>query len=356
MKDGIIKADGTSRRVKATFPATYEEFRAQAAAGTLSLDVLFQAAGWSQQPTFLNKGALLQDETAALFGLNEAGVPNQALAFLGKYNQHWWQRRTYIVDTGYVENQKEPDEWDGWLLGYTSSSLTIQYADKVEIDTDGSVSLVSPKSFTVTLNNASEADNILPGKYLYFWGKYWYLPSTSGIYDFYDDESYNNYVGVSGDIFNVTAKYYDSSVIGEWESIWSMDREAYPDSGILDNYEYLYVGIPYQNFVNLPSKMEFGSYIGTGTYGDDNPCILTFGFVPKIWGVYSFYSASDKYKHTLNNLIPFGQDGKTRVNWEFNSNTYISFKYSGVTVSWSNTLDNVQLNEEGSEYYYFAIG
>ena len=82
MKDGIIKADGTSRRVKATFPATYEEFRAQAAAGTLSLDVLFQAAGWSQQPTFLNKGNLVDDITAGLGGFDSNVVPNDVFRYL----------------------------------------------------------------------------------------------------------------------------------------------------------------------------------------------------------------------------------------------------------------------------------
>ena len=82
MKDGIIKADGTSRRVKATFPATYEEFRAQAAAGTLSLDLLFQAAGWSQQPTFLNKGNLLDDTTAGLGGFDSNVVPNDVFRYL----------------------------------------------------------------------------------------------------------------------------------------------------------------------------------------------------------------------------------------------------------------------------------
>lgn len=82
MIDGVIKADGTSRLMRANLPATYEEFKARAAAGTLPLDVLFNAAGWSQFPTFLNKANLLRDNTAALFGLGADAVPDDVLALI----------------------------------------------------------------------------------------------------------------------------------------------------------------------------------------------------------------------------------------------------------------------------------
>ena len=82
MKDGIIKQDGTSRLVKASFPATYEEFRTMAENGTLTMDVLFNAVGWQQLPTFLNKANLLQDYTAALHGLATTATPNDVFAKL----------------------------------------------------------------------------------------------------------------------------------------------------------------------------------------------------------------------------------------------------------------------------------
>lgn len=67
MIDGVIAQTGNSRLVKANLPATYEEFKAQAAAGTLPIDLLFNAAGWSVQPTFLNKANLLSDTTTAKY-------------------------------------------------------------------------------------------------------------------------------------------------------------------------------------------------------------------------------------------------------------------------------------------------
>ena len=74
MRDGIIKEDGTSRLVRGNFPASYEAFRAQAAAGTLTLDLLFHATGWDIQPTFLNKGTLLSAATEAALGFTNSQV------------------------------------------------------------------------------------------------------------------------------------------------------------------------------------------------------------------------------------------------------------------------------------------
>ncbi len=85
MIDGIIKADGTSRLVrsvadfKTRYP-TYDAFAEALIAGTLPLDILFNAGGWSQAPDFLNKANLLKDTTAALFGLGTNAVPDDAFA------------------------------------------------------------------------------------------------------------------------------------------------------------------------------------------------------------------------------------------------------------------------------------
>lgn len=54
-------------------------------AGTVPMDVLFNAEGWSQQPDFLNKANLLRDTTAALFsGLPENPVPDEVFQILSK--------------------------------------------------------------------------------------------------------------------------------------------------------------------------------------------------------------------------------------------------------------------------------
>lgn len=85
MKDGIIKENGASRLVKGTLPATYEEFAALAASAGVPVDVFFNAAGWQQLPTFLNKANLLQDFTATLLGLDPADDPTVDDAFLNVF-------------------------------------------------------------------------------------------------------------------------------------------------------------------------------------------------------------------------------------------------------------------------------
>lgn len=72
MIDGIIKGDGTSRLIKSVsdfksrYP-TYDDFVSALVDGTITLDILFNADGWSQQPDFLNKSSLLKDKTAELY-------------------------------------------------------------------------------------------------------------------------------------------------------------------------------------------------------------------------------------------------------------------------------------------------
>lgn len=69
MTDGIIKETKNSRLLKANFPATYDELVSLAANAGIPADVLFNADGWQQLPTFLNKKTLLQDSTAYVLGL-----------------------------------------------------------------------------------------------------------------------------------------------------------------------------------------------------------------------------------------------------------------------------------------------
>jgi hypothetical protein len=81
MKDGIIRGEGNSRllRSPATIPATFAEFRAALIAGTLPVDLLYNANGWNVQGTPLNKASLLTDAVAEALGL-ESDDPTVAEA------------------------------------------------------------------------------------------------------------------------------------------------------------------------------------------------------------------------------------------------------------------------------------
>lgn len=102
MNDGIIKGDGTSRKMKATLPATYEEFRQAAGAGEQTLDVMFNAPGWQQQPTFLNKQNLLKDKTASVYNYGPEGTVDDVFQS--------------VFAVGDIKVSTRTDLGDSWLL------------------------------------------------------------------------------------------------------------------------------------------------------------------------------------------------------------------------------------------------
>ena len=114
-----------------------------------------------------------------------------------------------------------------------------------------------------------------------------------------------------------------------------------------------------------------GSYVGTGTFGADHPCSLTFDFVPQIVGIIAFtnsglivnntgasYLAADDYILLTNYLTTKPESGagfgpgrnSNPSNWGYKSN-------DGKTIFWftQSTYED-QFNYSGCTYYYFAIG
>lgn len=93
-----------------------------------------------------------------------------------------------------------------------------------------------------------------------------------------------------------------------------------------------------------------GSYVGTGTYGVNNPNSLTFGFDPKFLlvsrGGYGFDSSNS-----------FGWIyGLTETIGDFNDG-YSVVSLSGRTISWYNTMNaESQRNYLNYTYYYLAGG
>lgn len=115
MKDGIIKGDGTSRKMKATLPATYEEFKQAAGAGEQTLDVMFNAPGWQQQPTFLNKQNLGQDKTMAVYNRGPEGTVDDLFQS--------------VFAVGDIKISTRTDLGDHWLLCNGETFSASEYPD-----------------------------------------------------------------------------------------------------------------------------------------------------------------------------------------------------------------------------------
>ena len=118
------------------------------------------------------------------------------------------------------------------------------------------------------------------------------------------------------------------------------------------------------------SKIQTGSYVGTGTCGEDNPCSLTFSYAPKIvlfTDVVSIsdgtVSASSLVSDPSNNYIIHNLDALTTtyVNSAGFGNYGTSALYGrkssdGKTIYWYNTNNAArQFNSANYRYYWVAI-
>lgn len=356
MMDGIIKADGTSRLMRATLPATYEEFKAQAAAGTLPLDVLFNSDGWSQMPTFLNKANLLKDATAALFGLGANAVPDDVFAFLGKYAQYWWRRRQPTMVYTTTESPSTKQVYIIYNPGSTSATRPINYSDSISVDqSTGTISLVNPQTVDVSYSNrGTTVDGILAGKYvtnLYTDPSTVYKFATTPAYS-RDTSRYSLYF-VSGNVTVVSS--VGTQGYTDWEYLQSNNRNAYPDSGESGGYEYEYIGVPFEK-LPVASSVEIGSYVGTGTYGEANPNSLTFNCIPKI--VY-ITAGGNGGMFLINdgNTVSYVGTGTHTIGY------MVHCTFDGKSISWyTNDTDNAaygpqsQGNASNVTYRYIVFG
>ena len=115
------------------------------------------------------------------------------------------------------------------------------------------------------------------------------------------------------------------------------------------------------------SKIQTGSYVGTGTNGEDNPCSLTFSYAPKIvlfTDVVSIsdgtVSASSLVSDPSNNFIIHSLDALTTTyvnSAGYGASTLYGRKSSdGKTIYWYNTTNAArQFNSANYRYYWVAI-
>jgi hypothetical protein len=121
------------------------------------------------------------------------------------------------------------------------------------------------------------------------------------------------------------------------------------------------------------SSFKAGSYVGTGTFGKDKPCTLTFDFKPMMVLVYNPTGVNNHYSTTLMALhgaetaMRYGHIGTDAV---YNTASYnsitdhfiwgdnsFSWYYSGGPYSGNAVVEAcVQLNAEGVTYNYIAFG
>lgn len=123
------------------------------------------------------------------------------------------------------------------------------------------------------------------------------------------------------------------------------------------------------------SKIATGSYVGTGTYGSNNPNSLTFDFVPK-----AVFMIGTKDSDGVHHAYMFGYDSggnglsqHTAMYYELLTTNYVESvgfgmpygsgksnfgkrSNDGKTFSWyADYSSSYQFNDAGTTYYYMAI-
>lgn len=330
----------------------------------------------AQAGTPINKASLLKDATAAMFGLGANALPDDVLAYLGQFAEHWWRAYSNTSWTEYTEKRTNVSG-TAWS---TSSSITVQVAKSISIDqSTGEITLVDPSNYTLSpstdydtreSNAAAAQSAIVPGYLKVSDGTIYYFPDGSLISA---DADYGTMSFPRGSVqiakptagSSATAQIVTTDAIshsqGTTEYLKSTNRNAYPDSGTVGNVTYAYLGIPLQNLPTA-TRIATGSYIGTGVYGVNNPNTLNFEFQPRL--VFITYQKKDTYGNYANQhfLIYPEQYGEVHQGSSSSYHYDTILQWGGNFVSWyiagtkSALSAGNQLNEAATEYYYVAIG
>lgn len=322
------------------------------------------------------KAETLKAATAALYGLGTGAVPDDVLAELGKYKQYWWRRR---LPAGERYTEQKTSLTSSVSISGSNSSWTLKLAKSITINpSSGAIELSDPENYAMNSISYETAKALAQKGPCYITNlkgatsDVYYIPanatadtgafannSTATLFYYEDSDGDTDFMILGGSKANPPGKKVTSAKTnapaGDWEYLQSSNRSAYPDSGTSGGYEYEYLGIPFDNAVTAP-KIETGSYVGTGTYGQSNPNTLTFGFVPKlVW----IYEANTRYISTS-----AGYNGLWFASWSYlsyllDSGTTVTryASLSGKTLSWyeSSSAFN-QLNDSEKVYTYIAIG
>lgn len=343
-------------------------------------DTLYPKTIGTQVDGIFTAEQTLTNNTKTLYGLGTNAVPDDVFAWLGKYNQYWWKKRSYVEASGYEEKQTDATATVDLLYANDNTTTnTISYSDSISINQSaGTVSLKNPSTVTLRYNKYSESEliNLFAGKYIkgakdspltiYLVGvKIGQTPlGTNGnlIQNFDSDTETGRYIRITYPALKViTSKQVTTPTIGDWSYLQSSNRNAYPDSGIVDGYEYLYLGKPYENFLEGNAKIRKGSYTGTGTYGksaNEYSNSIYIDFNPSI----VLISKPDTYNYAIfpvfSGLNNYGTVGSA---WENGDNLFALengklYWWYGGTGTNTNNIVKSQLNMSGKTYNWVSIG
>lgn len=291
-----------------------------------------------------------------LTGAGLAEVWNIAGETFGGLRWHWWKYRAKQYQLAETKQSNFTRSWQGM------AAPSWYCADAIEVLEDGSIMLVSPQS-TRDAYSSGTYTSVLAGKYfsersdgttsVYRAGASCTLRITA-------NASFTSLLtGVWSDVYLVALQATGADP--NWYYCHSADRNAYPDRGEVDDFDYLYLGVPLYNSID-GMKIQTGEYVGTGTYGtaDGGHSSLTFDFEPLLV-IIGDTTLKANENNTSADITMFLR-GVTGSLPTINSDSWAVASWSGNTLSWygrsansSGSIDRNQLNVSGHIYRWVAM-
>lgn len=99
------------------------------------------------------------------------------------------------------------------------------------------------------------------------------------------------------------------------------------------------------------TRIEVGSYVGTGTYGSSNKCSISFNSVPKM----VFLGPSSDYGGVVKILWPGATKAGSYYNYNSSSLLTLTWSDDNKTVSWYGSDTENQCNKSGQTYRVYAL-
>ena len=222
------------------------------------------------------------------------------------------------------------------LTDRTNESSTIywNYSDQVDVSDDGKVSLIAPNrvDFNATQSNAVNMAESLVGNFIMTTSSATAIKANT-VYFIPDDASVAR--EMSGTKFVYTTAI--QSVTG------------YPAIPAGTTIKYLGV-------LGDKTSIETGSYVGTGTYGSENPNTLTFGFEPKFVHIQSYSIGNADGTGYGFAFFLSGTRGFTIGPSSSNDLYHLNAKFNKNILSWYQNNEYAQLNEKKVKYFFAALG
>ena len=302
------------------------------------------------QDNYYTKNETLTNTTAALFGLGSDAVPDDVLNILSRFqsglgNEYLWAKGTYAEKLTIIGRTN--------ILSYSSGNpATAEYGDSISFDSEGNAFIVNSQTVQVGyaadgIIDDSNFVNLIKGKYAL---------CNNVLYRFDSDAKFSTSGGISRNLFVESGGNTVGSKIVNIGYVNSQYDDAYPPS-VPDGYIYNALGR-----LGDKANIVIGSYVGTGTYGVNNPNTLTFEIEPKFVFIVEIVSEDNNYTNGYPTLLLVNPSVRGYYLFAQGNDDYsyirgVVLKWIGNTVSWfnSNSL-GIQLNAAGVSYAYIAIG